>query len=90
MTTVSKTFNQHQMFRESCAKTQHNWAMNSSNQIDVTAYSGTRNDRPQIHVGARCLTCGYCACKHCELIDVANECEGKEVKISNLNNEKGL
>ncbi len=71
-----KPFNQDEMFRDNCAKTQHTWAKDSKHQIDLTAYSGYRSNPHQIHVGAKCLTCGYCACKHCELIDVSDsKCE---------------
>ena len=71
-----KPFNQDKSFRESCAKTQHNWEM-INNEIDVSAYNGYRDNPHQIHVGAKCLDCGYCACKHCEFSEVLySKCGG--------------
>lgn len=76
MLPANKPFNQDESFREACAKTQHNWVMDNSHKIDLDAYSGYRDNPQQVHVGAKCLTCGYCACKHCEFFNVVNECEG--------------
>lgn len=73
-------FNQDKSFREQCSVTNHTWALNKNNEIDLEAYQGTKNNRPQLHAGPKCLNCGYYLCKHCDFgKNLIKECD-KDVK----------